>query len=379
MRKLTYLIIAILLIGIFVGCETVAEQEAKSKEVTAENTANKQESQAELFFSWGVDYLNAKNYERALINFQKAAKESTDYIDAYIYVGKTYQAKGDYIAADSVYKSLKIKYPDCSDVYRARAKMLIEIDKKDEAKKEYKMAIEKQPKDGLAWAGLGWFEKEAGNYEKAKEYYEKASQYSPDNLSICFVLGDLYIKTKQPMKAITLLERVVADHPRSIDARNKLTQAYLDAKQYDKAIAQLEELKKLRPSSEAKYLLYQGQCYEDSKQYKKAIETYKQVVDKYPDNANGYLALAQLYFSIKQYSNARLYANKLLKLQPNNAYAYYTIANTYLMQAKYDKAISYYNKVLKYGDATLKKSARASIKKAEKAKEDEEWNQGWGD
>ncbi len=378
MKRIAFFVIALFLLLSFFSCEEYLE-EGQAKDVTTEKQDTLKESQAQLFFSWGQDYLQAKNYERALLNFQKAAKESTDYVDAYIYMGKTYEAQSNYISADSVYKALKKKYPQSSAVNRARAKMLINLGKDDEAYKEYQEAVQKNPKDGLAWAGLGYLEKLKGNINKAKEYYEKAYENNPDNLTICFTLGEIYVKTNEPAKAVTLLEKVVQDHPRSVDARKKLAQAYINSKQYDKAIEQMEELIKLVPAAENKYLLIEGSCYEMAKNYTKAEEIYKKVIEKYPENIDAYIALGQMYLNMKKYSKARLYANKALKIKPNNADAYYLIATTYLMQSKFDSAIKYYKKVLKYGDATLKKNARIAIKKAEKAKEDAEWNASWGE
>ena len=61
---------------------------------------------------------------------------------------------------------------------------------------------------------------------------------------------------------------------------------------------------------------------------------------KFPDNQEGLLKLAELYFLIKKYQEAIDYANKALKLNENLAQAYYLKSSVYRETGDTSKAIS---------------------------------------
>jgi tetratricopeptide (TPR) repeat protein len=123
----------------------------------------------------------------------------------------------------------------------------------------YKRALELKPDDVAALSGVGLFHYEAGDYKEAIEALEKSISLSPqananaDAYSLIAAarmwLGDL-------PDAIRANEEAVKLNPELSEAWQNLGQCYMEAGQFEKAIASLEKVFQLEPGiPETHYLL----------------------------------------------------------------------------------------------------------------------------
>jgi tetratricopeptide (TPR) repeat protein len=128
-----------------------------------------------------------------------------------------------------------------------------------EAITAYKRALEMKPDDVAALYGVGLFQYEVGDYKEAIEALEKSVFLSPqsnanaDAYSLIAAarmwLGDL-------PDAIRANEEAVKLDPELLEAWQNLGQCYMEAGQFEKAIASLEKVLRLGPGiPDTRYLL----------------------------------------------------------------------------------------------------------------------------
>ena len=145
--------------------------------------------------------------------------------------------------------------------------------------------VASDPKDFVAWAGLGslyFGESELSDAEKA---YDRALELNPDFLIALLNLGKLHLSNKAFDKAIAVLEKAVIGDPTSPDALHFLGESYLQAKQGSKAVPVLNEAIRLAPVEKAEIHLRLAALYNGAGLKDRAAAEYKLFLGKKPTYA----------------------------------------------------------------------------------------------
>ncbi|MES2486396.1 MAG: tetratricopeptide repeat protein [Bacteroidota bacterium] len=126
------------------------------------------------YYDEGLDYMNAENYDQAIVSFNKAVKEDKKFAFAWDNLGISYRKRGNYKEAIKCYeKSIEID-PD-GGMPRQNLPIAYEYLKDyKKAGEAYESLIKFNPKDpeGYYGAGRTFFLEE--NYEKGVDYMFKA-------------------------------------------------------------------------------------------------------------------------------------------------------------------------------------------------------------
>ncbi len=117
---------------------------------------------------------------------------------------------------------------------------------KDEAEKEYKLALAENPNDELSLCRLGEIAENHGDIQAAYDYFSKAVQLRPEDVLANLGMAKAYIAMKQPEKAAELLEGVVKRDPTNDVAHFRLSTVYRQLKRYDDAKRELAEYQKYK-------------------------------------------------------------------------------------------------------------------------------------
>lgn len=108
--------------------------------------------------------------------------------------------------------------------------------------------LQKNPKDGAAWAKLGNLFFDSKQPANAIEAYEKSLLLEPDKLGVMTDLGVMYRRNDQPQKAVEMFDRVIVLDPSFEQARfNKGIVLLHDLNDFDGGINAWEELVKVNP------------------------------------------------------------------------------------------------------------------------------------
>lgn len=98
--------------------------------------------------------------------------------------------------------------------------------------------------------------------------------------------------------------------------------AYLRLSRFDKALADYQMAAKLDKETVAPYFAL-GNYYVTIKDYKKSVEIYKEGLEKYPQNENLMMNIANSYSVMGDFAKADQYYDRALTYNPDLAMAYY--------------------------------------------------------
>ncbi|MEW6130906.1 MAG: tetratricopeptide repeat protein [Acidobacteriota bacterium] len=159
------------------------------------------------------------------------------------------------------------------------------IDKKrnDEAMTLLKEIVTDDPKDFIAWAGIGTLQSKQDKNGDAESSYLRALQEKPDYMLALMSLGKLRIAQKNYDGAIEILTRAVATPPPSAEANHLLGECYLQIKKGSKAVGYLNEAIKLDPVGKADVHLRLATLYNGAGMKDRAAIEYEKFLEKKPD------------------------------------------------------------------------------------------------
>ena len=161
----------------------------------------------------------------------------------------------------------------------------------NKAIKEFSTAITIMPNYVDAYENLALAYQDKPDFNNAIKNYELSRKYNPNPpLNLLGNLADLYTKTGQPDKSLTIIDTALIRFP-----------------------------------NDAKLLNNKGKIYFEKHQYEEAMKWFKESLKTDAQNPNALKNIGSCYGALKDYENAILYFNKSLEFEKNKD----NIANTY--------------------------------------------------
>ncbi len=157
--------------------------------------------------------------------------------------------------------------------------------------------------------------------------------------------GNAYYDAGQYDKAIADYTRALQLDPEFAWAYIERGNAYGELQQYDKAIADYDQALTLDPKDTRAYR-NRGNAYYVLQQYDKAIADYGQALTLDPESALAYSMRGDAYGELRQYDKAIADYTQVLQLDPESIGAYIERGNAYYVLQQYDKAIADYGQAL---------------------------------
>lgn len=149
----------------------------------------------------------------------------------------------------------------------------------------------------------------------AIEHLERAAAGTVGtDLAMQYTLGQMYLRNKEPQKAVQAVGRVVAQNPTNPNARQLLATAYAASGDLKGAIATLEEVIEYLPSlaeSLARYLEQDGQLRE-------AAAAYTVALSAQPNNPQLKLRRVAALYNAKDFEAAARFAAEARKQHPDD-------------------------------------------------------------
>ena len=199
------------------------------------------------------------------------------------------------------------------------------------------------------------------DYDSAIDWYKKAVDKDENNSDLYFMLGKSYMneignvnfmsKGIYASKAKGNLKTSVEKDPKNIEARYYLASYYFNAPfigggDKDEAWIQAEEILKLSP---VKGHEIKAQFYTQEKEYDKAIAEYDELVKLEPNNAHTYYSIGIMLQQTKDYDKAFSNFEKALSIDPESIESLYQVGrNAVFSKKNLDKGIESLNKYVKY-------------------------------
>lgn len=245
------LIMSSLCILIMLGCEP--QYNRRSYPVAKPVLDTK--AQAAKCHSSGFKHFTNKNYDLAIIDFNKAIELKPDDWNVYFYRGTSYSRKGDDGSAIADYsKAIQFK-SDYAVLYSMRAISYRNKGDYDSAIADYNRVIQLEPDNESAYLNRISACKFKGDYDRIIADCSKVIQLDPDSVSIYCSRGEAYCNKGDYDDAIADYSKAIGLEPGFEWLYCLRGKVYEEKEDYDRAIADYNKASKLNPKY-SRYLVF---------------------------------------------------------------------------------------------------------------------------
>ncbi|NOZ47215.1 MAG: tetratricopeptide repeat protein [Chlorobi bacterium] len=295
--------------------------------------------------SSGVQLIQTKNYNKAILKFNKAIYVKPYLFEPYFYRGYTKYILGDYQGADNDFtQALKIN-PYYSEAYRFRGVTRGLLKDYNSAFKDFSSGIKLDTFNVYLYLNRAALNIEIGNNKEALKDCNISVKIKPTLVDSYISRGTAYSLLENYKKALADFNKAIELKPNNDLAYLKRGLVYFQEKKYKKAIADYDIAAKINPNLSLIYF-YRALAKSESLDYTGALNDYNKVLEIDPENALTYFNLAILKTHIGAIEDAIKDYNKILQLKPNHILSLYNRAGLYLDQKKYKFAINDYTNAI---------------------------------
>lgn len=217
------------------------------------------------------------------------------------------------------------------------------IENYDKAVQALLKCLAKEPNSAVVHAELGKNYIELKNYLDAERSYLKATQIEPANRWYWAGLYDVYYDTQEFNKAIPIVQKLITW--RKEIYQEDLVSLYMHTKQYDKALALINEMEQTVGMSERREM-YKLQILSDSNAANPGKDALEAAIKKNPKEESNYLELIYLYSNSNQEAKAEEVAKRLEKEIPTSDWAQVSLFKFHINSKEGNKATESMFKVL---------------------------------
>lgn len=199
-----------------------------------------------------------------------------------------------------------------------------------------------KPNDATIYFEMGKNYLASKDYKNAYSSFEQATKIDPSNKWFWVGLYDVCYETKDFNQAIIIINKLI---PFDADYKEDLVSLYMVTKQYDKALAGINELNEKVGKTERREM-YKMEILSNGKFQNSEVDNLKNLIDKNPKEESNYIALIFLYSNNGEDDKAQEVAKKLEKEIPESVWAQVSLFKNYLEKNDGVNAVKSMNIVL---------------------------------
>jgi tetratricopeptide (TPR) repeat protein len=193
-----------------------------------------------IIFNTGLAAYNAKQYEKAIEYYRKAAENGYNGESAYRMITESYMQLQDTAKAIENIQQAFEKFPEDNSILTSMIDLYLKTDQTKEAMKYLDVAIEQDPTNVTYHFAQGTLYERGGNEEKAIESYKKAIEVDPTFFNAYYNLGALYYN--KGVKQIDVAREVPANENEKYEAELAKADQW-----FEKALPYMEKCQELNP------------------------------------------------------------------------------------------------------------------------------------
>jgi Predicted N-acetylglucosaminyl transferase len=328
----------------------------------------------------GLLYLKTSKYDEAFSEAQKVDEVSSGRSmppAIYFIKGSVLLQRKDYRNAISLLKEASLRLPKMVESHYFLALALTEGGRVEEAKSEFKAAIDLAPGFIPAKIGLARLLTKDGWQEETVRLCEEILGIQPDNVDAMQLLGLAYMREEdfenaevqfnkiaqlrpsigdvnmaylslssgQLSKCILQCEAIIAANPEEAKAYDILGLAHIRRGSFDKGVEHFKKAIEIDPSAIAMHLNL-AKAYIITGKSEEAVSTLEKAISLNPDNLDARVILADLYEKRGEIDEAIKLLERVLEMNPDYLPGY-ALVGLYLLQGDTDKSIDLYRKAIR--------------------------------
>ncbi|HEX7493533.1 MAG TPA: tetratricopeptide repeat protein [Bacteroidales bacterium] len=192
-----------------------------------------------MYYNAGLAAVNSKKYAEAIKYFEKCAEMKYQGVTPYFQISEAYLGMGDTVKAESVLTGLNSKFPNDKNVTLQLIDLYIKSNKNEDAQKYIKLAKESDPNNYSLYFAAGIIYLNGSKYDEAITELTKSIELKGDLFDTQYGLGAAYIN-----KAFEMSKKAndIIDPKKYADAVDELNAVYA------KALPYMEKANELKPN-----------------------------------------------------------------------------------------------------------------------------------
>ncbi len=206
-----------------------------------------------------------------------------------------------------------------------------------EAANLFEKCLEMNPMDDASMYELAQISLTQHNPEKALILAERASAINPANVYYLELYGNLLNSFERYDDAVKVYKNLIEAKPFNLDYYNELAVTYLLDGKSDEAIKVYDNLEAKIGITEEVSIKKQS-IYLQYRQINKAIEEVEKLCTQFPTESKYYAILAELCLANGLEDKAQKAYQKIIEIDPTNPYVHISLADFYKKQGQPEKA-----------------------------------------
>ena len=282
--------------------------------------------------------------EEAFRKYEAALQKKPDFVEALTAEGMVWISRNDKAKArerfDTAMKTPGDKSSAAED--EAIGELALALGEKDQALTVYSRALQKDPDDPSAHAGLGKALAAQGKLPEARKEMETALQSVDNDASLYYEYGSLLWRLNDPDGALEALRKAVKLDSKDSRYRARLGAVLVEKGEFSEAEAQLHQAVLLNDRyGEALFYLARALTNRDKAA---AIDTMKKAVELEPDNADYLYWLGLIYEGGQQVQDAIDAYTKAIARNPTLTDAHEHLGQNLMVENRFDEAVTAFKK-----------------------------------
>ncbi|MEO8071913.1 MAG: tetratricopeptide repeat protein [Acidobacteriota bacterium] len=295
----------------------------------------------------GADYLEQKQYDQALSEFDRAVNADSNSAEAYKGRGDAYHFTGEDEKAIADYTEAINLGLNSAEIYRRRGfdqKSVLNFDK---AIADYTDAIKLDTNDGESYAGRCQTYLDNRQFDMALTDCSKALELNSDDANAYVSRGNIYLSKNENDLAIADFNKTLNLQKDNAAAHLGRGNAYYNKENYGKALDDFSETIRLDSQNPSAYGL-RGLIYQKTNRDEKAIADFTEAIRINPEFSLLYASRGKSFLNEKKYDEAIAdYTNAIeFNNSGNAADFYFERGIAYFKKDELEKAVSDFTEVI---------------------------------
>ncbi len=207
---------------------------------------------AQGYYDRGVNYLQMKDYERAIVEFQRAIKTDPKNKNSYYALGIINDMMGKYADAEKNYKQAVDLDSEFSEAYNALGVVYYKQQRWKDAQKAFQKALENKvySTPHVPYLNLGDMYMAQREYGKAVESYRESKRLVNQDITV-YKLGTALLAAGSVKEAISELQEGTTMSPKNAEMHQALGLAYLKDGNKRSALGEFRRVVEIAPKTDS--------------------------------------------------------------------------------------------------------------------------------
>lgn len=197
--------------------------------------------------------------------------------------------------------------------------------------------LEIDPKSSAAMYELADIHAANNDFTSATLLLEKAISLNPGNIWYKQLLAQIYQQTRKFDEAAAIFNELLKNDPENLEYLYSKAMMLSSAQKYPEAIEAFRQIEAKTGVNDQISVEIQ-ELYLQNKQPEKAIQEIEKLIQSNPAEPRYYGLLADLYQSQGDSDNALKNYNKILEIDPQSGFVHFSLANYYLQKNEFEKS-----------------------------------------